>query len=104
MSEQADQDALVEVLRDEIAGWTIGSGYYGTSIGTTDANDIADHLIEHVLAQRDRRVAAEALREAADLGPVNFAMTHEAPKWRGYNHLVTTNWLREHADRIEAGE
>ena len=28
-------------LRDEIAGWPIGSGYYGTQIGTDEARDIA---------------------------------------------------------------
>ena len=64
---------------------------------------VADALTD-LLAERDRRTAATAIREAADLGPINFAMTHEEPKWRGYNHLVTTQWLRARADRIERGE
>lgn len=56
------------------------------------------------LAERDRRVRAEALRRAASLGVEAFIA-----KWWPLRHLrglraVDEKWLTRHADRIEAGQ
>lgn len=32
-------------LRDELAGWPIGSGYYSTTVSVEDARDMADALL-----------------------------------------------------------
>lgn len=34
-------------IADEIAGFQIGSGYYGTSIATQEAREIADLILAH---------------------------------------------------------
>lgn len=93
--------------RDEIAEVIAGIDGGRLADATMRAHDACLRAADRILAsdwlaERDRRTAAKTLREAADLGPINFAMTHEEPKWRGYNHLVTTQWLRDRADRIEA--
>lgn len=90
-------------------GWTLMPSWLAIKSGLSPDAQMTTHLADAILAsdwlaERDRRTAAKTLREAADIGPINFAMTHEAPKWRGYNHLVTTRWLRDRADRIERGE
>jgi hypothetical protein len=43
---------------------------------------------------------AEALREAADDGPLHFAATHTGRAARGWN-VVEAAWLRDRAARIE---
>lgn len=48
-------------------------------------------------------VKAGALRDAADAGELDFAVTHTSARWRGYR-MVEAQWLRARADRIEAGE
>ena len=102
MSEQADRDALGEALAAHppvidlndppatlvgcACGWRLREG-------ETHRDHVADALLL-ALAQRDRRVAAEVLREAAEDwegGPTGDA---PIPRW----------WLRERADRVERGE
>ena len=45
-----DRAALIEVLRDELAGWPVGSGYYGTQVGTDEAREMA-HAALPVIAR-----------------------------------------------------
>ena len=52
-----------EVLRDEIAGWPIGSGYYQSKIAVDEAAEIADFLLPVV-----ERIADERAAEAWDAG------------------------------------
>lgn len=56
-----------DAIRDELAGFHIGTGYYGTQVSVGEAADMADLILaSDWLAQHDREVAARALREAAD--------------------------------------
>lgn len=34
-----------EALRDELAGWVIGAGYYQSMVGTSDAAEMADAIL-----------------------------------------------------------
>ena len=45
-----DKAALIEVLRDELAGWPIGSGYYGTQVGTDEAREMAHAALPVIAA------------------------------------------------------
>ncbi|MGN6723346.1 MAG: hypothetical protein ACTHJM_12120 [Marmoricola sp.] len=49
-------DDLRDVIRDELSGWPIGSGYYQTTVGTDEARDMADALLPLV---REREAEAE---------------------------------------------
>lgn len=40
-----DRDAVIEQVRDEISGWPIGNGYYGTQVHVGDAADIASAVV-----------------------------------------------------------
>lgn len=40
-----------EELRDVIAGWPIGTGYYGTSVGVDEASQIAHAVIAHLTGE-----------------------------------------------------
>ena len=38
-------DVMREQIRDELAGWTIGSGYYSTMVNVDEAGEMADAVI-----------------------------------------------------------
>ena len=38
-------ESMRDRLRDELAGWPIGSGYYSTTVSVEDARDMADALL-----------------------------------------------------------
>lgn len=43
------RDALIQAVRDEISGWPIGCGYYQTTIGTDEAEELAPAAVDAVL-------------------------------------------------------
>lgn len=51
LGDVTDVDALKELLRDEISGWPIGSGYYATAVGTDEAGEMADAIIKAMTEQ-----------------------------------------------------
>lgn len=42
----SDKDLTVEMIADEIAGYPIGSGYYQTTVGTAEAQEIARAILD----------------------------------------------------------
>ena len=38
-------ESMRDRLRDELAGWPIGSGYYSTTVSVEDAQDMADAIL-----------------------------------------------------------
>lgn len=83
MTEQEEREAL----RDDIAYWPIGSGYYQTSIGIDEARDIADHLVE--LGWHRQGQITEAMVEAAAIACFASADGDwEAEDW-------PSDWLQE---------
>lgn len=46
-------ERAVEAARDVIAGWPIGSGYYGTTVGVGEAWEIARELADAGLLATD---------------------------------------------------
>ena len=38
-------DVMRERIRDELAGWIIGSGYYSTTVNVDEAGEMADAVI-----------------------------------------------------------
>jgi hypothetical protein len=44
-AEGPDREALRDLIRDELAHWPIGSGYYSTTVGTDEARDMADAVL-----------------------------------------------------------
>lgn len=55
------RDALIQAVRDEISGWPIGHGYYQTTIGTDEAEELAHVVVDTVL-----RLVADDLDRKAD--------------------------------------
>lgn len=53
----AEMTTTRDDLRDVIAGWPIGSGYYSTQVGPDDAMDIADAVL--AAGFRRRRVITD---------------------------------------------
>lgn len=117
-----ERDALAELLTEH--EWrlpTYGSRQVlacrcGDELIPASSNGVAtyaDHRahVADVLAERDRRIKAEALREAADdvggsTSP-NFGMRHDGtvdPQAAAYVEGLHDAWalLRDRADRIEA--
>ncbi|WP_436702432.1 hypothetical protein [Nocardioides sp. BYT-33-1] len=119
MAEQDDRDALSEVLRCPGCGSVIDpnrSTCYPLKVDVTQPGyrylegiwgycrtlSRNVRLGEDWLAQRDRRVRAEALRETAD--EASWPNLGSEP---GSGHTSTYSvrrWLRERADWIEAGD
>jgi len=115
-----DRDALAEVLAaHEAIGWVDGwTCACGIDVGLPPEHQV--HLADAILAsdwlaQRDRRVAAEALREALDPQEdpdMLRAMLLDAadrlanPRHRGNEHAWPRHaaMFRHLADRIEAGD
>lgn len=52
-------------LADEIAGWPLGVGYYQYTVGTDDAQEMADALLPVISAEVQARVAAAANQQTA---------------------------------------
>ena len=60
----ADHSAsLVSTLAENISGSYVGSGYYGTSVGSDDALDIASDLIDGPLSDTTVLVQIPEVRE-----------------------------------------
>lgn len=38
-------ESMRDLIRDELAGWHIGSGYYATAVSVEDARDMADAVL-----------------------------------------------------------
>ena len=51
--EMSEIDVMRERIRDELAGWTIGSGYYSTMVGVDEAGEMADAVLA-ALGLRER--------------------------------------------------
>lgn len=49
-NEGMSRDALIERVRDELAGWPIGSGYYGVTVGIDEAQEMAAAVVDAVLS------------------------------------------------------
>jgi len=47
---------LREAIRDVLAGWPIGSGYYSTAVGVDEAWEMADAVMQ-MLSERETYVA-----------------------------------------------
>jgi len=45
------KEQVIELIRDEIAGWPIGEGYYQTTIGVFTARDLAEGVYDNVIAE-----------------------------------------------------
>ena len=43
--EVSEIDVMRERIRDELAGWIIGSGYYSTTVNVDEAGEMADAVI-----------------------------------------------------------
>jgi hypothetical protein len=41
----ADTDRLTDLIRDEISGWPIGTGYYQTSVSLDEARDMTESIV-----------------------------------------------------------
>lgn len=100
-------DAVLACLpmSDDGTGHVVDCGYDDEATPTCGCYSLPGRIAEAIepwLAARVAEAGARALEEAAERGPIHFAMTHVSPRWRGYNHLVTTDWLRSEAARIGA--
>jgi hypothetical protein len=59
---------LVEKVRDVLAGWPIGNGYYGTKVGTDEALGMAREALDAIAethAVVDKALIARALAYGA---------------------------------------
>lgn len=71
-------DSIRDRLRDELAGWPIGSGYYLTTVSVDEARDMADAVLA-VLRDLPDDVIERAARELF-LEDANVAY-EEWPEW-----------------------
>ena len=55
-------ESMRDRIRDELAGWVIGSGYYATAVSVEDARDMADAVLA-VLAYPPADVIEQAAIE-----------------------------------------
>ena len=106
--QQPTAQPTAEDVRDELAGWPIGHGYYQTQVSVDDAAGMAATVLALLPGRPESVIKAEALREAArwmqdgigeawDGDPVKTAqLRHEAAARR--------KWLRDRADEIEDGQ
>lgn len=61
-----------EALRDIIAHWPIGSGYYTTSVGIDEAREIADAILTDFLPAYTERIRAEQRETDAQIAASNL--------------------------------
>lgn len=61
------REQLFETIRDELAGWPIGSGYYATKVAVHEAGEMADAVLALLPGRSEAEVKAEALEEAASV-------------------------------------
>ena len=86
----------VEISTDELREWAgrhADAGHHGVAHVLYKAAE----GIESITEQHDADIAAKALRDAADdsqRGPVAY----------GWNASGIASWLKDRADRMEAGE
>lgn len=45
-----DRQQVIELARDELAGWPIGSGYYGTKVDVDEAREMAEAALPVIVA------------------------------------------------------
>lgn len=92
-----DTERLRDEVRDGIAGWPIGSGYYGTTVGIDEAGDIADELLDGplrlLIAERDE--AREANSRYIEAGARTMRERDEA--------LAQVQRVREALDAPSSG-
>ena len=113
MSEIEWADAEREAVRDELSGSPIGGGYYTTQVGTDEARDMADEVLDTLapfVAAREAQARVDALREAAKEWQWGGWSDDLPPKGHSRPQLIlgmaqkATSWLRAEADRIERGD
>lgn len=58
----------LEAIRDELAGWPIGSGYYQTKVSVDEAREMAEALVAEggPVAEVERMAALSALKKMAN--------------------------------------
>lgn len=86
-----------DALRDEIAGWPIGGGYYATQIAVDEATELADAILAAGYSRTpDAHLAAakaEVLEEAARKIPAQVAIARHIRE-------RIADWLRARAARL----
>ncbi len=45
-----DRQQVIDLARDELAGWPIGSGYYGTKVDVSEAREMAEAALPVIVA------------------------------------------------------
>ena len=45
-----DRQQVIDLARDELAGWPIGSGYYGTKLDVDEAREMAEAALPVIVA------------------------------------------------------
>lgn len=45
-----DRQQVIDLARDELAGWPIGSGYYGTKVDVDEAREMAEAVLPVIVA------------------------------------------------------
>ena len=66
----APSDEDREALRDALAGWAVGSGYYATQVGTDEAGEMADAILAAGWTRSPQpapSVSAKQVKEAVEL-------------------------------------
>lgn len=113
MSEQADRDALAEVIAGHREDYSEHCCYCHNGCGcgwdlkddSANSAGYGQHAADAILAsdwlaQRDRRMRAECLRDQAD----RIDRAHQQADEDGCTCYVVAGYLRASAARIEAGE
>ncbi len=72
-------ESMRDLIRDELAGWPIGSGYYATAVSVEDAREMADAVLA-VLADPPAYLALD-LWMALGLSPRDFDAYLERNGW-----------------------
>jgi len=91
-----------EALRDELAGWVIGAGYYQSMVGTSDAAEMADAI----LAAGFRRlgpITDEVVEAAARALAETFGEPPYLP-WEGWGELSRDEFRADARAALEAAE
>ena len=87
-----DRRQVIDLARDELAGWPIGSGYYGTKVAVDEAREMAEAALPVIVA-----VAFKPIRELH--APIDAADYSGGP-FRGVTQVCIAcgtddgNWQR----------